>query len=881
MTIELKKTHAKEYLEDYRTKDIPAWLKLLIQKVLETSGELKDSIKNEIFDKLVEEYGLRERQDTNEEHENTTENDWEEELHTSTYNKLVLQKITHKKGVNALIEDQSIIFSPTCTVVYGLNGTGKSGYFRILNEIAGGEKIKDILGNIHTTSSNLEVDVDFSLDDNDQPTYEWRDKRERGTKPFNQIKVFDAGYLPMFLDERESSINVEPLGLNLFQVITEVIDGFKIKIKELEDKELSSLPDLQPLIENIHATDLSEVLAKQQLTKDDVENLKKYNSFSDEDLQKLEELRGQKKLLEKENSEDSKKVIYQEKIEIDNLNKYLTNTKVNLEALTKEISTAIADFQNKKEIRDERKKGFEVLESIPGQDTEDWQSFVEAAKKYESQIHEHEFDAKNKCIYCHQDLNSNALQIVQTYTNYLNDQSQSDFKIAEEKLNKLNEKLNLLEISYNLSEDIQNLLAKVFSNGGKNTLEVIQEITASFAAQKTNLLNSVKTIEGVVAEYQVELSNTASSLSDLSQKRQETLESLQKSDADKKLKLMDLDKSINELEDHQSIVKWKDKINGYFAVHIQVRKYQNANKKITTRGITELGAKAHDELLTDSVRQSFESQLKALGKDIEVTLEKTSAGKGKVRSRLKILGKGVTEVLSEGEQKAVGLALFLAEIENQQNSCPIIFDDPVTSLDHEVADVLAKRLLEISLKHQLVIFTHNKLFYDSLVYWCSNFKDASGAKILHVCKNYTPKGCSATGCHVYTYRVDRESKEKTGRVFEAQIECLNYYIEKAEKELEQQYTISTVAGYLKSAIEYFIDEKVLNNQSLIRNHKVKDHIEWDRLKEIKVEEAVIDQLHEYWEDLSNRGTHLSANSNENPLKTEDFIGIINYLKVTK
>ncbi len=70
------------------------------------------------------------------------------------------------------------------------------------------------LDNIHKQSDGLEIDVDFLLDGKAQNTFKWEDKSVRGIAPFGQIKVFDTEYLPIFLNERESSVNIEPLGLN-------------------------------------------------------------------------------------------------------------------------------------------------------------------------------------------------------------------------------------------------------------------------------------------------------------------------------------------------------------------------------------------------------------------------------------------------------------------------------------------------------------------------------------------------------------------------------------------------------------------------------------------------------------------------------------------
>ncbi len=48
------------------------------------------------------------------------------------------------------------------------------------------------------------------------------------------------------------------------------------------------------------------------------------------------------------------------------------------------------------------------------------------------------------------------------------------------------------------------------------------------------------------------------------------------------------------------------------------------------------------------------------------------------------------------------------------------------------------------------------------------------------------------------------------------------------------------------------------------------------LKGINPDSNIIDQLQKYWEELSSRGTHLTANSQENSLSTEELSKIISF-----
>lgn len=70
----------------------------------------------------------------------------------------------------------------------------------------------------------------------------------------------------------------------------------------------------------------------------------------------------------------------------------------------------------------------------------------------------------------------------------------------------------------------------------------------------------------------------------------------------------------------------------------------------------------------------------------------------------------LTDVLSEGEQKVVAIAGFLAELALSDSNGPIVLDDPVCSLDHRYRERIARRLVKESLTRQVICFTHDIAF---------------------------------------------------------------------------------------------------------------------------------------------------------------------------
>ena len=110
------KIHAKDYLNEFKASQ-PLWLKTLIDEAINSNGNILEKQLSSIY-KLLK----------NEVEESTLANITQV---TNSIDKLILKKLTHNSGINALKNQQSISFSENCNILFGLNGSGKSSYFRI------------------------------------------------------------------------------------------------------------------------------------------------------------------------------------------------------------------------------------------------------------------------------------------------------------------------------------------------------------------------------------------------------------------------------------------------------------------------------------------------------------------------------------------------------------------------------------------------------------------------------------------------------------------------------------------------------------------------------------------------------------------------------
>jgi len=142
--------------------------------------------------------------------------------------------------------------------------------------------------------------------------------------------------------------------------------------------------------------------------------------------------------------------------------------------------------------------------------------------------------------------------------------------------------------------------------------------------------------------------------------------------------------------------------------------YRQAIEETQTQAITRKSTELTKRLITDELRKTFQSELSRLDfNHLAVELQPAGGTRGALFHRLAFKnapGVIVTDVVSEGESRALSLAAFLTELSTANSQSAIIFDDPVSSLDHIWRERIARRLVSEAKDRQVVVFTHDILF---------------------------------------------------------------------------------------------------------------------------------------------------------------------------
>jgi hypothetical protein len=187
----------------------------------------------------------------------------------------------------------------------------------------------------------------------------------------------------------------------------------------------------------------------------------------------------------------------------------------------------------------------------------------------------------------------------------------------------------------------------------------------------------------------------------------------------------------------------------------------------------------------------------------------------------------LTSVLSQGEQRRLALAMFLAEMEVRSDGSPIVFDDPTSSIDQEGRRRIARTLLKLGEKRQVIVFTHEL----SLVVELQRHSTGNcGVSAQHV------KRLGKTVGHVHPSLPweGLSPKERLGELDQMLVKVRREY----EKNDEEGYALAAgrFCALLRSAFERAVEDSVLDGVVTRRG----DSVHTQQLRTINWSEDICD-----------------------------------------
>ena len=656
---------------------------------------------------------------------------------------LTLANIRGCRGVNALAEDQEIVFNPRMTVLFGENASGKTGYVRVLKRLANVRSAEAIIPDIHrpaaagwesSNKSAPEAVIGYVLG-KEKRELVWRN--ESGVVPFTRMSVFDSPAVRLHLEDNVTYVYT-PADLALFKYVHAAIEA----VKHLLEADVSgSQPRQNPFVTAFtRGTPIYPKIEGLSASTSQAE-LEQLATVSDAELAEREALKLSVEALTSTSTEGRAEMLRSRRTVLENLitladamvgfqpEAFLDASAAEAAARNQQANAAAAVFS---------------AGTLPAEVRPAWQAFLEAGENYLQASGQTAYpSAHDECIYCRQTLDDAAVVLLARYRQYASGAVSVAVESSGRQVRHLAAILTGPDVASALGT-LDSLLAGI-EEGGQ---------APEWAADGHRLVDRVVELREAVASGSLIDAVEAKSLSTALLPRlraavSETRTTLTALDGTAQARVKQLSQTrtrLATLEARVALARLLPEIRTYLEraaladrLKTLIGRFQGLLK-----GLTEVTKVASEEVLNRDFERLFHEECAAL-RAPTVTLDFPGRRGQAARRKIVAADYSLPEILSEGEQKVIAIADFLAEASLRTGSAPIVFDDPVTSLDHRRLHEVVKRVAALADQHQVVVFTHNIWFASELLAQFENRPDCCA--YYQVVEDGGQKGVISRGGH--------------------------------------------------------------------------------------------------------------------------------------
>ena len=670
------------------------WAKLLIDKVVRTETNLSKADSKQVFNYFLQSINL---------HTGLPALTTTKPNYVPTNKVIELETLSDITGVNKLAKNQTLKFSKNITVIYGENGTGKTGYGRILKSLGFSyDQNNTVHPNIYGAIEAKSAIINFKSNGVSQ-IFNWTGKNK--DVELQNISVFNNNCVQISLSDRQ--LIVSPIGFHLFNIVSSELN----ELTQLLNTKIALHPTAITWAETLNSGTPQQIFVSSLSVTSTDQKLTELSCITPAQEQELIDK-------ETELSQLNKALI---ETEIQNLN----SSFIELTSLITKIQTSRTNFTSlnwqklidlNKEIatlESKTKTGIKEIAETNGiefYETPQFQSFIKAAEDYVKIINKPEYPSDGEsCIYCLQPLENEAKILLSSYRTLLNDKTQENLSaLKQQKTNLINQVLKI-ETNLFFHQSTFGIDDKQITVQPKEILEyntTLEGLKSTFTTDKV--------VEGSLFNFDYD--KYIKFLTDKKEVINKVLDQKKLLLSNLAIKETELKNIINELKDRKFLSTKATEIKGIISNLKIVKTLQSKANSFSTNAISRKTTDAREQLVEQKFNDLFQAELKLFKKsDIKIELNfGTDKGKSKIWHRLKS-SYTLADILSEGEQKAISLAEFLTELQLDNIKAPVIFDDPVNSLDHRIIDEVGKRFIELAKQRQVIIFTHSILLLHSLI----------------------------------------------------------------------------------------------------------------------------------------------------------------------
>lgn len=638
-------------------------------------------------------------------------------------------------NVNALAAGQELTFAASgVTVVYGDNGSGKSGYARLIKHLVHARHREEILTNIFAdTAGGPTALLSYSTD---------------GHEHEQQWPGHDSGSLGQvsFYDERcgdsyvtaDSEVTYRPSALTLLDSLIAVCDGVRqaldvlVKDNAGEAVALPAVPEgtsAATFLQGVTAATTTEELDAASLLPDHAEEELSRLATEEVRLRASDPTKEQTRLRQLATALDATAT------EVNRVNG-LVGT-----AAEESLRDAKNQSQQLRAAADVASSASFDEEPVHGVGTQTWRGLWEAARRFsETEAYpERDFPVTGSeihCPLCQQPLGDEASRRLHRFHSFMIDDTQRQALEAELRYRQARETVAAAQATTPaVAVHLENLAADF-----EGLVQTARSVLAALGERRDALLSWEDDEPRAAADVpDLAVADSAAAQAEGLRQRAAAVDAKQFHEM-----LQQVVSQRADLEGRRILTSQRPAITREIARLKRRVQLGDARRQTDTAAITRKSTELTRSHVTSLVQDRFVRESDRLGVE-RVTLQDAGGRKGQLRQRPAFLGAAVKaelpRVLSEGEQTALGLAGFFTEVYFDETRSALVLDDPVTSLDHLRRALVAKRLAEFARDRQVIVFTHDVVLAGDLRKACEEIDVEYAERSVERRRDGTPGIC--------------------------------------------------------------------------------------------------------------------------------------------
>ncbi|SIS02692.1 MULTISPECIES: AAA family ATPase [Pseudomonas] len=617
---------------------------------------------------------------------------------------LRLIQIGEVAGIENLEPRRPLEFgSHNLSVIYGHNGSGKSSYTRILKKLSGKPRAAELKTNVFKTAppaSRCQVTSELN---GQQSAHEWHVGQPL-IEALRNIDIFDSDEASHYLTA-ESAATYIPSIVGLFEKLAVVVEQVREALAGEQSKLVTALPQMPAIYDGTPGKRFYEGLGAVTPTL-----LNEALTWKPEDESQLTGL------IERLKAEDPGALAVQRRRTKAELQKVIFALSGGAEAYSDQSLKTIRGLrQSAQQKRQTAVEGAKIKTAeLEGVGLPTWKAMWDAARAFSASPYPHDqFPVTHdqaRCPLCHQTLDEQAQHRLQEFEAFVQGKLETDAKNAESLYDKALERLPKIPTEQEITTQCE-----AAGLGSKEWPEYLKAfwLRASQARAALHAHEAVHAAQPVAPQTE-----TITSLTDY-QARLDDEAAQYEADA-VQFDRVQASKERLGLEARKWITEQAVAVRAEVE-RLKKSKAYDAWKALTSsRAISTKAAEVTQAVVTEAYVGRFNQELRALGAHrIQVELIKTRARNGVVLHQVRLKGAQDVRtqpqgVLSEGERRIISLAAFLADVCEKPGAAPFVFDDPISSLDHEFEWAVACRLVALAQTRQVIVLTHRLSLYGVL-----------------------------------------------------------------------------------------------------------------------------------------------------------------------